>query len=438
MATETTSRRSRFVIDRTLKDAFVGRSNSLGFLRWVFACMVVVDHAFPIGGFNHGVDPTWAWSRGQDSLGGIAVAGFFVISGFLVTRSWFSSKGAIRFIWRRFLRIFPAFWAALVVVALILAPLAWRHEFGGFWGVYSVKTDTALHYVTSNLFLSIHQWNIGGLFANTPYVRTGYPLAWNGSTWTLIYEFRCYLFLAVLGVAGLLRRRVAVLVLATVSYMLMISWQIDPAWAPKVLPLLIDPFVARFLFLFLLGATFELFSERIIIDDRIGVLAVVLTVYTLHEGGWLFIGYPALAYSVLWLAIRLPMTWFDRPGDFSYGTYIWAFPLQMLLVEYGLQRHGAGIFIVSSLLVASVAAVFSWHLIEKPAMKLKNWQPPLPRRRGGRPHSPRPAAGSSLDEEVQAPPASVTAERAVAGTVTDATPTTPTTVARGGALSNRG
>lgn len=403
MATETTARHSRGVADRTLKEVFVGRSNSLGFLRWLFACMVVVDHSFPIGGFNHGVDPTWSWTRGQDSLGGIAVAGFFIISGFLVTRSWFSSKGTIRFMWRRFLRIFPAFWCALIVVALIFAPLAWRHERGGLWGVYSVKTDSAFHYVTSNMFLVIHQWDIGGLFANTPYVKTGFPVAWNGSMWTLIYEFKCYIFLAILGAAGLLRKRAVVLVLALASYVMMVSWQINPNWAPKVLPILVDPFVARFLFLFLLGSVFSLYSDKIVIDDRIGVLALLTVVYTLHEGGWLFLGYPALAYSVVWLAIRLPMHWFDRPGDFSYGTYIWAFPLQMLLVEYGMQRHGLLVFIAASLLSASVVAFFSWHLIEKPAMSLKNWQPPLPWT--SRTHNQRSTAGSSLDEPTTAVPA---------------------------------
>ena len=362
----------RLKFDRRLSDVFNPRENSLGFLRWLFAALVVVDHSFPIGGFNHGSDPTWAWSKGQDSLGGIAVGGFFVISGFLITRSWFSAGGVHRFLWRRFLRILPAFWVCLFVTAFILAPIAWRHERGGITGILSVPRDSPWHYITANFWLHMHQYNIAGLLAGTPYTRSGYPIAWDGSLWTLIYEFKCYLFLAILGIMGLLRYRAVVVALAVAAFVATVSWQIDPNWGPKLLPVLGDPFVARFLFLFLLGALITLYADRVLIDDRIGLLAVVIAVVSLHSGGWLVLGYPALAYATIWLAIRLPMAWFDRPGDFSYGTYIWAFPLQMLLAEYGLYRHGAAVFITASLVAATLAAVVSWHLVEKHAMRLKS------------------------------------------------------------------
>ncbi|UQX88186.1 acyltransferase [Jatrophihabitans telluris] len=371
----------RWVTSRVLSDVFSGRSNSLGFLRWVFATLVVVDHSFPIGGFNGGVDPTWKWSRSQDSLGGIAVGGFFVVSGFLVTRSWFTSRGTLRFLWRRFLRIFPGFWVCLIVTAFLLAPIAWRHERGGLTGVYSVGQDSVWHYISANFWLTMHQYNIAGLFTHTPYGRTGYPAAWDGSLWTLIYEFKCYLFLAVLGLVGLLRYRRVVLGLTAASYALMLSWLIDPAWASKLLPMLSDVYVARFLFLFLLGSTIAFYADSLLIDDRIGILAVLLGLYSLHHGGWLLIGYPCLAYAIVWLAIRLPLQGFERIGDLSYGTYIYAFPLQMLLAEYGLQRHGPAIFVLASIALAGVAALLSWHLVEKHALRLKNARLSLPRRR---------------------------------------------------------
>lgn len=375
--------RSWIVRERCLADVFVGRSNSLGFLRWLFAAMVVVDHSFPLGGFHHGVDPTWGWTRGQDSLGGIAVAGFFIISGFLVSRSWFTSGNAGRFIWRRFLRIFPAFWICLVVTATLFAALAWRHEHGGIAGVFSVHHESPVHYVTSNFWLQMNQYNIAGLLTRTPLSKTGYPIGWDGSLWTLIYEFKCYLLLAVLGFAGLLRRRIVVVVLTILAYLATISWQINPAWAAKLLPILIDPFVARFSFLFFLGVLITLYADRIIIDDRLGVLALIVATLTLHNGGWLALGYFAFAYATIWLAIRLPLAWFERAGDFSYGTYIWAFPLQMLLAEYGLYRHGETIFIFASLAVATGAAALSWHLVEKRALRLKDlkWSAISPRQR---------------------------------------------------------
>ncbi len=80
------------VLSGTIEGEFDPRRNSLGFLRMVFAVMVLIDHSFPLGGFHGGTDPMWGWTNGQESLGGLAVAGFFVVSGYLVTKSFFDSN----------------------------------------------------------------------------------------------------------------------------------------------------------------------------------------------------------------------------------------------------------------------------------------------------------------------------------------------------------
>lgn len=375
--TVTSGSRASVTGPRMLSQAFSSRRNSLGFLRYLFAALVVVDHSFPLSGLNGGLDPLWTWSRGQDSLGGLAVTGFFVISGFLVTRSWCNSQSAGRYIWRRFLRIFPGFWVCLLVTAFVLAPLAWIHERGDLAGYFHSSAATPAGYVLHNGMLWMHQYNIAGLLSSTPYAQTaGHPLAWNGSLWTLIYEFKCYLLVAVLGVTGLLsRHRGVVLVLFAGFFVAAVSYQIDPTWAGRALPMFNDPFVGRFGFEFFLGSACALYAERIEIDDRLAVLAGVVYLVTLHEGGLIMLGYPALAYLCLYLAVRLPIVGFDRHGDFSYGTYIYAFPLQQLLALHGLQRHGIAAFIGVSLVAATGAAFLSWHLVEKPALRLKNWTP---------------------------------------------------------------
>lgn len=379
-----------------LAEQFNPRANSLGFLRWLFAAMVVVDHSFPIGGLGKGSDPTWTWTHGQESLGGISLAGFFVISGFLVSRSWHNSRSPVRFLWRRFLRIFPGFWVCLVITAVVFAPIAWHYEYGGFMGVFHVRSESPETYVTGNLWLTMHQYNIGGLFQQTPFARSGNPLAWDGSLWTLIYEFRCYLVLGVLGFFGVLARRKLVVLSCAGLYLITISWLIDPVWAGRLVPVFSDLFVARFGFLFALGTVFALYADRIVIDDRLGIGAALLSVWTLHSGGWLALGYPAFAYVVFWLAVRLPIRNWERFGDLSYGTYIWAFPLQMLLAQRGLQRFGTAAFIAASLACATGAAVISWHVVEKNALRLKNWTPRNPHIGSffGRRRVPHPVADS--------------------------------------------
>ena len=115
-----------------------------------------------------------------------------------------------RYLWRRFIRIFPGFWARLLVTALLLAPLAWHHERGGWSGYFHVTHETPTGYVLHNSLLHMHQWNIAGLLGGTPFAHSGYPIGWDGSLWTLIYEFKCYLLIALLGVVGILTRHRAV------------------------------------------------------------------------------------------------------------------------------------------------------------------------------------------------------------------------------------
>jgi peptidoglycan/LPS O-acetylase OafA/YrhL len=133
--------------------------------------------------------------------------------------------------------------------------------------------------------------------------------------------------------------------------------------------------VARFGYVFLLGAVCALFAERVEIDDRLGLLAAIVFLVTLRSGGLLMLGIPAFGYLCLYLAVRLPLSGFDRHGDFSYGTYIYAFPLQQLLALHGMQRHGLPAFVASSLVAASLAAVVSWFVVERSALRLKNWTP---------------------------------------------------------------
>jgi peptidoglycan/LPS O-acetylase OafA/YrhL len=247
-----------------------------------------------------------------------------------------------------------------------------------------------------NGLLWMHQWNIAGLLGGTPYSHSGYPMAWDGSLWTLIYEFKCYLLIAVLGAAGILsRRRGLVLALLALFGAAALGQQAGATWPQKLLPAFGDVNVAHFGYVFLLGAACALYAERIEIDDRLGLLAAGIFLLTLRQGGLLLLGVPAFAYLCLYLAVRLPLAGFDRHGDFSYGTYIYAFPLQQLLALHGMQRHGLTAFMVTSLIAATAAAFLSWHLIERPALRLKDWAPwrrDRAERPAERPHTrdPRP------------------------------------------------
>jgi peptidoglycan/LPS O-acetylase OafA/YrhL len=89
-----------------------------------------------------------------------------------------------------------------------------------------------------------------------------------------------------------------------------------------------------------------------------------------------------LPLALFWLARALPLSDFEHSvgGAYSYGLYVYGYPIQQLLAHFRVHEHGFGIFFVTGFAIAGLCAVLSWRLIEHPALGLKNLfrQPPSP------------------------------------------------------------
>lgn len=371
----------------TLGAAFRGRDNSLNFVRLVLASLVIVDHAYPLSG--RGKDPLLAVTNGQESFGGLAVAGFFAISGFLVTRS--ARRSSVpRYLWRRTLRIFPGFWVCLAFTSFVLAPVLWYVQTRSLDGFRSIVFPGSIEYFWRNAYLSIQRYGIPPLALDTPYGQEVQASVLNGSLWTLIFEFACYLAIASLAAVSILRRwRWVVALVAFGMWAWLAYWAITPGGIfahhgpPAYLPII--GYIDLFFFvplgsLFMLGAAAEMFREYVPINDLLGLGALALLIATLSMGGYFAVGYPALAYVCMWLGIRLPGV-FRRLGarnDYSYGIYIYGWPVQQTLAVLGLWALPIALYIGLSLAGTFVLAFVSWHLVEKQALKLKDWTPGRP------------------------------------------------------------
>lgn len=359
----------------SLKSIFDPRNNSIGFLRWLMALMVIFSHAGPIAGFYGGKDLGTQWSEEQ-SFGGVAVCGFFFLSGFLITRSKLGPVSTPRFFWHRVLRIFPGWFFALLVTAFALAPIAWFAERGTWDGFWNSTYESPLTYFSSNFTLVLGQANIAGMGLNVPLYDTHALQDWNGSAWTLMYEFIAYILVGVLGVVGALANRIvggivatAVIALATAQWM-----------GIGNLPGLWDGFAdIRVLLLaapFAFGMIFALFADKIPIDDRLGVICAVIAAWTYVTHGWLVFGQYAFAYALIWFAVRFTFlkNW-DRRGDFSYGLYIIGWPLMLFVTYFGVEEWGWFAYHAIVIVGCHLYAYLSWHLVEYPAMSLKRWTP---------------------------------------------------------------
>ncbi len=355
-----------------LSEAFDPSHNSLAFLRLFFAAMVLVSHSFPLGGFNHGLEPTYKLTNNQEDLGGLAVAGFFIISGFLVTRSFVTSSTALRYMWKRFLRIFPGFWVCLLVTAALIAPLAYFYQHNHLTGYLGGHSDSPIRYVKDNFWLGMNQYNIDHLLGGTPWARDFDQRAFDGSLWTLIYEFKCYIAVAILGVFGILRHgRYGVLALSAALWALLLVETRNPHAVAPTFPVVGDPWMVRLAFLFSLGTLLFLFREKVPISGWLAVAAGAVFVVTLRTTLYPEVGQIAFAYLCFWLAVRLPIRNADRYGDFSYGLYIYAFPVQQMASLNHLNRWGFVPYVLVSLAGSLALAIASWHFVEKPAMSLK-------------------------------------------------------------------
>jgi len=359
----------------TLNESFNPRANSIGFLRWLMAFMVIFSHAGPLAGFYGSKNLGTQWSDEQ-SFGGVAVAGFFFLSGFLITKSRQGKSTIFRFFWRRFLRIFPAFWAALILTAFVIAPIAWWHVHGTLAGYFSAPTESPLTYFSNNFSLRLHQREIAGMGNEVP-LSLCCGRDWNGSAWTLLYEFKGYIIIGVLGLFGFLGYRmlaasafILMLVLNTVTF-LGLSANIT-----VLDPLMRDFFNVMLITPFLFGMVFALYGDKIRIDDRVALAAGGIAFFTYFIAhGWNIYGQFGFLYVLMWCAVRLPLTNWERHGDMSYGLYIYAWPIMQLAAYFHIEARGWLVYHLVVAVVGHIAAYISWHVLEKRALSLKNWTP---------------------------------------------------------------
>ncbi|GAB3807938.1 acyltransferase family protein [Micromonospora zhanjiangensis] len=383
-----------------LATAYTGRANSFGFLRLCFAFAVVLAHAAVLG-FNRGLTDLV-------DIPGLAVAGFFGISGFLITRS--ARRTSLpRYLWHRALRIWPGLWVCLLFIGFVVAPTFYYLKHGGLHTLWRGNRGV-LDYLQANWWGGHRQGGIRDVFRDTPYGAKIKSSMMDASLWTLAYEILCYLIVALLAVVGVLKRARWLVLLAAVATFGLLCWN---QWAqlrfglPAVrtsgylpeLPLLgtlSTNWLLRYGFMFLVGAAAELYSRRLPMNDVLGVASLAVIGWFAFHGQLFGPALLAYEYAILYLAIRLPRV-LHRVGqrnDYSYGVYIYSFVVQQALAWAGVQAIGfLGYFAASAALSLGFAFV-SWHLVEKQALKLKDWQPRLRRSDRDAEGSP-PADGSS-------------------------------------------
>jgi peptidoglycan/LPS O-acetylase OafA/YrhL len=352
---------------RSFEARFDPGRNAMALLRLVLASLVIVSHAYPLSGRQF--DPVGRFSEAREGFGTLAVACFFALSGYLVTGSYLRLRSPLRYAWHRCLRLFPGFWALLTTTAAMLGPIGWmllRHTPHGYLAGGPQAPDSAFGYIGRNISLVFGQPDVRGLGAHTTFGGS-----FNGSLWTLRYEFLCYVVVGLLGLLGLLRWR------AVIAAAFVVAWTgllVQDAFPSVHLPAKFahDPEILRLGSYFLAGAMVHAFGRHIRLHPIAAAAAAAALVLALPHRWFQPVGVIVLPYLVFCAAVWIPVHRADRRGDLSYGIYLYGYAVQQVLALAHIDRAPLIVYIALAIGWAAVLAACSWAGVEEPAMQLRS------------------------------------------------------------------
>ena len=337
------------------------RDNNFNLIRIVAAFAVLITHSFALAIGTGGAEPLRE-SLGM-TLGAIAVDVFFITSGFLVTASLFARQSAIEFIWARFLRIYPALLVMLLLTVFGLGIFFTTMPVAS----YLADTKIYIYLLKCSTLIAGVKYDLPGVFEGNPYKN-----AVNGSLWTMPYELRMYAILVIVWIALRVSKttRLKVFELAIVSAASIAGCAVitlhffDPA----------EYLFEKLFFMFFSGAAFYVLKERISLSSKLfWLFASALLASAIVGKDAFFVVYAlTLAYVLFYLAY-IPsglVRKFNLVGDYSYGVYIYAFPVQQSVAAIFPGVTVLAMGLISTAVTLTLAAL-SWHLLEKRALGMK-------------------------------------------------------------------
>lgn len=315
-------------------------------MRHLAALTVLVSHHFALSRVSEpALNPYYSW-------GSLAVLAFFSISGFLITQSFLSSNSVSDYFKKRCARIFPA-----LVVCSFLMVYPGQILFSNK-GLASIITDAGniVSFLKISLFARAELPAITDSFLFTE--------SFNGSLWSLKVEFACYILI---GLGLMLVRKAFVVyamafgsVIATLALLTLASGELASKLA----------IYGSVTIAFLTGSALYFNREKLLFGRTANWLFAVALMTSLllwNTKYILVIGGIAFSFIFLWVGVSWSDRVIRRKFDYSYGIYIYAFPVQQILIN----KTDLGFWpsMLASMAVTVSLAAFSWHVVEKPFLR---------------------------------------------------------------------
>lgn len=329
------------------------RQNNFDLLRFLFAFMVFLVHAYVLSG----VESLSILDKLFSSE--IAVKCFFVVSGFLIFMSYEKSANAQKYFIKRARRIYPAYCFIIVACAVL----------GGVFSAYSWSEYISLpllKYVAANLvFLNFLHPTLPGLFENNTLQAV------NGALWTLKIEVMFYLFVPLAVIAFRKFGRMPVMValyIASVIYSISMV-ELERRTGLGLFLVLQHQLPGQLVF-FIAGAACYYYFQYLV-KFRLWLLVFGIVSFALQS--WLSsvaIQPIAMGVLVVYFACVFPCVGnFGKYGDFSYGIYIVHFPILQVLIAYDFFKEFPLLMLLVAASLVMIASILFWYFIEKPFLR---------------------------------------------------------------------
>ncbi len=345
----------RYVPRHAAKKQAGTSKNNFDFLRLFFSVLVILSHSFPLLYGNNDREPLMRLS-GQMTLGSVSVDMFFIMSGYLISTSWNNTRNFRSFALKRIRRIYPGLFVVNLLCFAVLAPIVSPKHFG----IFTPKSVVKFILNTARL----HGIGELPLFDGIPWKGVV-----NGSLWSIPFEAWCYLGVALLGLATLIVKKR--FVLSCFIFSIALSFYVHyRGITPNGLFLegifgSAEAWV-RLLPYFLAGIVYNVYRERIQKLPLYFTPALILTFLSCFVPAGLTLTLPTLGSYCLFGFARMPVRYLKdcaKKGDFSYGIYLYGFPIQQTLIYYYGGWNPATLFL-AALVLAFGFGIFSWHLVE--------------------------------------------------------------------------
>lgn len=331
--------------------------NNFDAIRLAMALFVVWSHCFAIYFGTEENEPISRLLNGHFNAGNIGVRVFFIISGYLITRSYLHSRGNADYLLKRVRRIYPGFLVATAICTFVVVPL---FATAG----WALVTPAA-----------IMGWFVRAitLYQEIPSADAFGGKNVNGALWSIRFEFWCYIGVAALGMLRLLDKRRLVL-MALCGVILVKCWLdltgrrpggglIELIFGWPYIWFSIAPY-------FLVGMVAFLYGPRIPRKPALlaGLAAILLaSAYVPGQASVLFdlVAPFVFAYIVFYLAFssRFHLSGVTRFGDLSYGVYLYGFPVQLMVkAELDLSFPA---YMAACMALSVGAGMLSWNVVEK-------------------------------------------------------------------------